>query len=79
MKSGYYSFQLTNNKGPDQTAQMRRLDCAIVVHKAPEDRFSRFEAYITKVMLNIRHNLNSIGLCNSQNFMLKWAMGDEQK
>ena len=48
------TFQLANNKGTDQTVwmcrlstdqavQMRRLECAFVVHK-PEDRVSRIEA-----------------------------------
>ena len=28
----YYTIQAANNKGADQTAQMRRLICAFVVH-----------------------------------------------
>ena len=27
-----YTFQIVNNKGADQTVQMRRLFCAFVVH-----------------------------------------------
>ena len=28
----YYSFQIEDNKGADQTVQMRRLVCTLVVH-----------------------------------------------
>ena len=42
----YDTFQKANNKGADQSAQMRRLVCACVVHKPPEDRFSRVVAHI---------------------------------
>ena len=35
------------NKGAYQTARMRRLACACVVCKPPEDRFPRDEAHIT--------------------------------
>ena len=38
-----------NIKGADQTAQMRRLFCAVVVRKPPEDRFSCIEAHICTV------------------------------
>ena len=37
---------MTNDKGADQTARMRRLVWAFVVRKHPEDRFSRVEAHI---------------------------------
>ena len=43
-KLRYGTFQTANNKGTDQTALMRRLVCACVVRKYPEDRFSRIEA-----------------------------------
>ena len=47
-KSTYDSFEKTNNKGADQSARMRRLVCALVVHKPPEDRvFSRRGPYMT--------------------------------
>ena len=45
-KFTYGTFQKANNKSADQTAQMRRLVCACVVRKPPEDRFSRVEAHI---------------------------------
>ena len=40
------SFQKANNKSADQTARMRRLVCACVVRKPPEDRFSCVEAQL---------------------------------
>ena len=30
-KAGYYTFQIENNKGADQSAQMRRLVCTFIV------------------------------------------------
>ena len=43
-----------NNKGADQSAQMRRLVSAFVVSEPPEDWFSRIEAYVIfDVLLNI--------------------------
>ena len=38
-KIKYGTFQKTNNKGADQTAQMRRLICACVVRKPPMTGF----------------------------------------
>ena len=38
-RSRYDTFQLTDNKGADQTARIRRL-----VSQTTEDRFSRVEA-----------------------------------
>ena len=38
--SGYFTFQIANNKGADQTARMRRLVCTFVVrksHRGPYD------------------------------------------
>ena len=35
----YDTFLKVNNKGADQTAQMRRLVCACVVHKSPKTGF----------------------------------------
>ena len=35
-----------NNKGADQSAQMRRLVCACVCSQTPEDRFSRVDAHL---------------------------------
>ena len=46
--STYDTFQNANNKGADQTARMRRLVCAFVVHKPPKTGF-----------LALRHNLHS--------------------
>ena len=37
-------YKKTNNKGADRTARMRRLVCACVDRKTPEDRFSHVEA-----------------------------------
>ena len=36
---GYDTFEKANNKGADQTAQMRRLVCAFVVRKPPKAGF----------------------------------------
>ena len=38
-------FQIGNNKGADQTAQMRRLVCAFVVSKQQSQLFSRRGPY----------------------------------
>ena len=40
-KSRYNTFQNANNKGADQTAQMRRLVCVFVVCKHRRQVFSR--------------------------------------
>ena len=37
----YYSLPRANNKGADQSAQMRRLVCAFVVRQPPKTVFSR--------------------------------------
>ena len=42
----YGNFQKANNKGADQSAQMRMLVCAFVVRQPLEDRFSHVEAHI---------------------------------
>ena len=44
-KFTYDTFQIVNNKGADQTARMRRLDCACVVHKHQRQVFSRRGPY----------------------------------
>ena len=36
----YFTFQIANNKGADQTARMRRVVCAFVVRKQQSDGFS---------------------------------------
>ena len=36
----YFTFQIANNKGADQTARMRRLVCACVVPKQQSHCFS---------------------------------------
>ena len=46
-------------KGADQTARMRRLVCACVVHKPPEDRVSRVKAHIIAVFM-IRAIVNEL-------------------
>ena len=38
-KLRYDTFKTANNEGADQTAQMRRLVCACVVHKPPKTGF----------------------------------------
>ena len=45
-----------NNKDTDQTARMRRLLCACVVRKPPEDRFSRVEAQLVYVISGMKRN-----------------------
>ena len=35
----YFTLQKGNNKGTDQSARMRRLVCAFVVHKPPKTGF----------------------------------------
>ena len=40
MTYSYFTFQIANNKGADQTAQMRRLVCAFVVCKQQNHGFS---------------------------------------
>ena len=42
---GYFTFQIANNKGADQTAQMRRLVYAFVVRKQQSQRFSHQGPY----------------------------------
>ena len=39
MTYSYFTFQIANNKGADQTAQMRRLVCAFVVRKQQSHGF----------------------------------------
>ena len=46
-KFRYITFQKANDTGADQTARMRRLVCAFVVRKPPDDRFSSVEAHLT--------------------------------
>ena len=41
----YFTFQVVNNKGADQTAWMRRLVCAFVVRKQQNQGFSRRGPY----------------------------------
>ena len=41
----YETFKKVNNKGADQTAQMRRLVCACVVRNPPKTVFSRQGPY----------------------------------
>ena len=41
----YFTFQMANNKGADQTEWMRRLICAFVVHKQQSQGFSRRGPY----------------------------------
>ena len=53
-KSRYDTFQLGNNKGPDQTAQMLGLVWAFVVGKPPKTVFSRQGLY------DKYHNLRSL-------------------
>ena len=40
-----WPFQIANNKGADQTARMRRLVCAFVVHKQQSHGFSYLSPY----------------------------------
>ena len=44
----YDTFQNANNKGADQTAQMRRLVYAFVVRKHPKTGFSRRGSFESK-------------------------------
>ena len=41
----YFTFQIANNKGADQTDRMRSLVCAFVVCKQPSQGFSRRGPY----------------------------------
>ena len=41
----YFTFQIANNKGADQTARMRMLVCAFVVGKQQIQVFSRWGPY----------------------------------
>ena len=41
----YFTFQIVNNKGADQTARMRRLVCAYVIRKQQSQDFSRRGSY----------------------------------
>ena len=41
----FFTFQIVNNKGADQTARMRRLVCAFVVCKQQSRGFSRWGPY----------------------------------
>ena len=41
----YFTFQMTNDKGADQTARMRRLICAFVVRKQLNQGFPRRGSY----------------------------------
>ena len=52
-------FPKSKKKGADQTVRMRRLVCACVVHKPPEDRVSRVEAHIIAVFM-IRAIVNEL-------------------
>ena len=47
---GYFTFQIGNNKGADQTAQMCRLVCALVVRKQQSQGFSHRGPYVVEVM-----------------------------
>ena len=38
--SSYFTFQIENNKGTDQTARMRRLFCVFDVRKQQSQSFS---------------------------------------
>ena len=44
-KKEIFTFHIANNKGVDQTARMRRLVCAFVVHKQQFQGFSRRGPY----------------------------------
>ena len=46
-KYRYYTFQAANNKGADQTAQMRRLICAFLVRIGQKQVFSWWGSYIS--------------------------------
>ena len=46
IKSFDCTFQNANNKGADQTAQMRRLVCAVVFWQTTKDRFSHVAAHL---------------------------------
>ena len=52
----------TNNKGADQTARMRRLVCAFVVCKPPQDRVSRDKAQIYNYYMPVCCIVKSITL-----------------
>ena len=41
----YFTFQIANNKGADQTARMHMLVCAFVVHKQQRQGFSHRGQY----------------------------------
>ena len=53
----YDTFQKTNNKGADQTARMRRLVCACVVHKPLKTGFlaSRPKYFIAIAPISLSH------------------------
>ena len=52
-KFGYNNFQYTNNKGADQSVWMGMLVCAFVVHKPPDDRFSRVKDHMFSKLLSV--------------------------
>ena len=55
----YDPFQNLNNKGADQSALMRRLVCAFVVHKPPKTNFltSRHRQYGSRSDCTLRSSL----------------------
>ena len=66
-KFTYDTFQKANNKRPDQTALMRRLVCACVVCKPPEDRFLTLRP-ISSLIRFIYTHFSSLTLCKLGNF-----------
>ena len=47
----YFTVHIVNNKRADQTARMRRLVCAFVVHKQQSQGFSRRGPYDAEAQL----------------------------
>ena len=63
-KLNYHTFQKANNKGADQTVQMRRLFCAFVVHMQLRFSFIKLKAHMKVKTTNLtsRYFSSYIGL-----------------
>ena len=64
----YFTFQIANNKGADQTARMRRLVCAFVVRKQQSQGF-RVEANMLlnsglRMTTGLAHTLYMYSVCS---------------
>ena len=67
-------FVLMLFKGADQTARMRRLVCAFVIHKLTEDRVSRYpESDLIRIKNNniVRLDSSRLGMCRISTLFYK--------